>query len=95
MTTITKKSYIKKLRAKALEHSYTVQGEMIDEIADELEAMDVVWVPQSALDWLAGSGPGPDGRWFDDDAREPKTKGNFWWRSEFRRKIAAAENTND
>lgn len=56
---------------------------------------ELVLVPQSALDWLDGSGPGPDGKWFDDDMREPKTKGMYWWRSEFRRKIAAAQEAQD
>lgn len=50
-----------------------------------------VAVPQSALNWLFGTGPDADGNWFGDTARE--TKGRYWWRSHFRRLISPAAPT--
>lgn len=49
----------------------------------------MVAVPQSALDWLFGSGPDENGHWFDCD-NEPTIKVKYWWRSKFRAMIAAA-----
>ena len=57
-------------------------------VADDLEAMDVEWVPRTALDWLLGKGPDEHGEWFDQT--RPETKGALWWRTTFRRKIEAS-----
>lgn len=45
-----------------------------------------VLIPQSALDWLDGSAPAPDGKWFGQDAPDPDEKPYraYWWRSRFR-----------
>lgn len=52
-----------------------------------LERSGWVIVPQSALDWLNGEGPDPDGKWFGD-AEPPiapgKTPRRYWWRTKFR-----------
>lgn len=50
-----------------------------------LEKGQVV-VPQAALDWLDGSAPAPDGRWFGQDAPDPDETPyrRYWWRSRFR-----------
>jgi hypothetical protein len=49
-------------------------------------------VPQSALDWLDGSAPDADGKWFGEC--EPENIGKYpkkyWWRSHFRKLISAA-----
>lgn len=51
----------------------------------------VVVVPQSALDWLFGSGPDANGKWFgevDDEGRFKPGRGAYWWRSHFRTLIS-------
>lgn len=62
-------------------------------LASEREAAlpeGCVPVPQSALDWLFGEGPDPDGHWFGDNT-PVGAKGAFWWRSVFRKLIRRSE----
>lgn len=47
-----------------------------------------VWVSREALDWLFGSGPDADGKWFGDESI-PK-RGAYWWRAHFRKLIGEA-----
>jgi len=49
---------------------------------------DYVLVPRSALLWLNGEGPDDEGNWFGDTIAP--TARRYWWRSVFRRLIAAA-----
>lgn len=53
----------------------------------------MVMVPKSALDWLFGNGPDADGEWFSEtyDALKMLERLSFWWRPEFRKRLAAAE----
>lgn len=59
-----------------------------NDLLSALDAAGLVLVPQSALDWLDGSAPDADGKWFGDDV--PKGK-PFWWRSKFRAMLSAAQ----
>jgi hypothetical protein len=47
-----------------------------------LEAEGMVLVPKAAIDWLNGEG--------DSFERPEGARGNFWWRSEFRRRAMIA-----
>lgn len=54
--------------------------------------VDFVMVPQSALNWLDGSGPDAEGKWFSDivseeEKRVTKYRRAYWWRSHFRKLI--------
>ncbi len=57
--------------------------------AEAMSAVPVAWrlVPESALAWLFGEGPAPDGTEFGEG---PRSLGMFWWRTEFRKMLASA-----
>jgi len=53
---------------------------------------ETVAVPKAALEWLFGSQPDADGKWFGEcreaiSAMEAKVPRRFWWRSKFRSMI--------
>lgn len=55
---------------------------------------EFVMVPRAALNWLFGTGPDAEGKWFGDTAPDPDQKPyrRYWWRSKFRSMIPALSN---
>jgi len=63
-------------------------------LAPSAQEGETVAVPKAALEWLFGSQPDADGKWFGEcreaiSAMEAKFPRRFWWRSKFRSMIPA------
>jgi hypothetical protein len=63
----------------------TDAGKAIAAAIRALNPQDLVCVPVDALKWLMGCG--------DDFERPDDAKGNYWWRSEFRKRAGISDET--
>lgn len=71
-------------------HCYQRAIEAVDAAlsSERQESGEHVLVPKAAIAWLLGEGPDDNGLWFGD-FHPDQPKGHFWWRTVFRRMMAA------